>query len=177
LLKPRLIHLHTAMLIDDPVVTWPELGPTEIVDAEEELKTYELHGLGVLGLANGPCVVSIPEGSDHALYLLEQELFGNSDVLCISIRRGQGLHVSWWARLEALANENKVCLADHRRHEVLSTVAYRLFKDGLRMIEDCADLVRGEGVDPSPEAMRTEKALTKAIESLHATGFRAPKTR
>lgn len=85
------------------------------------------------------------------------------------------MHVGWWARLEDAAKRHGIELAEHERHHVVSTVAYRLFKDGFRAISDCADLVRGEGVDPSPEAMRTEKALSRAIEVLRSTGFSAPR--
>jgi hypothetical protein len=175
LLKPPLVFLHVAMLIDDPVVTWPELGKVEEIDAEEVMKTYDV--LGMPAWSNQvPSVVSLREGDEPSLYLLESEMTRH-DALCISVRRRPGLYVGWWSRLEAAAKECGVGIAEHNRHDVLEVVALRLFKDGLRMLDDCVDLVRGVGIDPSPEAMRTEMALTKALQVLHASGFRAPRKR
>jgi hypothetical protein len=164
------------MSIDDPIVTWSEFGQTQVIDVEQGLRIYD-DGGHALGLNHGPCVISILEGSEQALYLLEEGLGDVGDVLCISVRRTQGMHVSWWTRLESIARDNDIYLTEHRRHDVLSTVAFRLFQVGSRAIEDCADIIRGEGIDPSSEAMRTEKALTKAIDVLRASGFRVPKTR
>ncbi len=163
------------MLIDDPVVSWPELGQVNVIDAEEVMKTYDV--LGMPAWSNQVAsVVSIPEGSEHALYLLEGEAT-HHDVLCISVRRNPGLHHGWWGRLELLAKEREVRIVEHIRHDVLEAIAFRQFTAGLRALEDAADLVRSEGIETSNEAMRTEKALTKAIETLRATGFRAPRKR
>lgn len=158
------------MLIDDPVTSWPELGKVEVVDAEEVCKTYDVLGMPAWNCGI-PSVISIPEGSEHALHLLEGEI-NHDDVLCISVRRTPGVHRSWWLRLEDLARENRVMIVDHNRYDVLEAIACRLFLDGLRAIEDSADILRSEGITASPEAMQTEMSLTRAIQTLKATGFK-----
>ena len=167
--------MHVAMLVDDPVVTWPELGKVHVLDAEEAMKTYESHGMAV-AVVHGPCVVSLPEGSEHSLHILEREMSWE-DVLCISVRRVPGLHVGWWSRLEYLAKERGIAIVEHHRHDINEAVALRQFTTALRALEDAADLVRSEGIETSNEAMRTEKALTRAIETLKGTGFRTPRKR
>lgn len=172
MLKPTLVSL-----FEDPtdtVTLWPEFRGITAIDVGLAITDYRQHGMPIW--CHEDVVVSLPEGSEHALEILLGEMT-RDDVLCISVRRRPGMYVGWWTRLETAARSKGIYLAEHRRHEVVSTVAYRLFRDGLRLIEDCADLVRGEGVDPSPEAMRTEKALTKAVEALNATGFTTPRTR
>lgn len=164
------------MLVDDPIVTWPELGQVRTVDAEEELKTYDSHGMPVMDLASGPCVVSLPEGSEHALYLLGEELSW-SDVVCISVRRAPGMNLGWWGRLEDRAKQEGIRVAEHNRHDVNEVVALHLFEEGLKALGDCHDLFQGAGIDPSPEAMRTEQVLARAVAALRATGFRAPRSR
>lgn len=175
MLRPTLIHLHVAMLIDDPIVSWPEMGATTEIDAEEELKVYEELG-AVHWSARGPQVVSLPEGSEHALRLLEGEAW-RQDILCISVRRAPGTHRSWWLRLEDIAAAIGVTIVEHNRHDVNEAIALRQFTTALRALEDAADIVRSPGIEPSNEAMRTEKALTRAIETLKGTGFRAPRKR
>lgn len=158
---------------DDRAVSWPELGKVEEVDAEEVMKTYEELGMPAWN-SGTPSVVSLPEGSEHALHLLGGEI-NREDVLCISVRATQGENRSWWLRLEDMAKEHNILVVDHNRHDVLEAIAFRLFTDGLRAIEDSADILRGEGIDTSNEAMRTEMALTRAIQTLKASGFRAPR--
>lgn len=160
------------MLFEDPTVSWPEIGNIRTVDAEEELKLYEMR-TGNVWCYDGPLIVSLPEGDEHCMEILEPEL-NRDKILCISVRRVPGLHTGWWSYLEFLAKKAGIGVVSHSRHEVNEMVAQRLFSDALRALDDCADLVRGEGIDASAEAMRTEKALTRAIEALRSTGFRAP---
>lgn len=174
-MKPPLVFLHVSMLVDDPVVTWPELGRVHVVDAEEELKTYDSHGMAV-AIVHGPCVVSLPEGSEHALKILDKEL-SRHDVLCVSVRREPGMWMGWLGYLEYICKERGVIVVEHNRHDVIEAVAERLFRDALRMLEDSAGMVRSEAIEASEPAMRTEKALSKAIEVLNATGFRTPRAR
>jgi hypothetical protein len=167
--------MHFRMLIDDPVVTWPELGAVNALDAEEEMKTYEAHGMPVwVCNGDGPYVVSLPEGSEVCMQMLEGEI-SHDDVLCVSVRPVPGVHRGWWDYLEHVTKKHDVAVVDHDRHDVLEAIAFRRFTDGLRSLEDAVDLVRSQGIRTSNEAMRTEKALTKAIELLRATGFRAPR--
>lgn len=175
MLRPPLVFMHVEMLVDDPVISFPELGQVHELDAEEEMKLYESHGMAI-AVVHGPCVVSLPEGSEHSLHILDREI-SRSDVLCISVRRVPGTHRSWWLRLEDLAKEHGVTVVEHNRHDINEAVAYRQFTTALRALEDAADLVRSEGIETSNEAMRTEKALTRAIETLKGTGFRTPRKR
>lgn len=170
MLKPTLVYLFDGAETE-AIKIWPEIGQVVEIDARAEAETYD--GIPVWGHEN--TVVSIPEGSEPALKLVLAEVYGH-DTWTVSVRRRTGLHVSWWARLGELATRD-VILSDHTRHDVVEAIALRKFHDGLRALEDSAELVRGEGIDPSPEAMRTEKALSRAIEALRATGFRAPKNR
>lgn len=175
MLRPPLVFMHVSMLIDDPVITWPELGAVHVLDAEEEMKLYEGHGMAIM-VNHGPCVVSLPEGSEHSLHILDAELT-HHDFLCISVRRVPGMHVGWWKYLEYIAKEKNVAIVEHNRHDINEAIAFRQFTVALRALEDSADLVRSEGIETSVEAMRTEKALTKAIETLKGTGFRTPRKR
>ena len=178
-MKPTLVYMYDS-LSDVPDQFWPELGGITPVDSEMEYKLRdpeappEMWRGSVYGL--GEVVISLEEGSELSLRLLEDEGL-TARVLCLSVRRRPGLWVGWWQRLESLAKLHGVGIAEHTRHDVLEVLAFRRFRDGLRALESCADLLRGEGVDPSSEAMKTEMALTRAIEALRATGFRAPKKR
>jgi hypothetical protein len=171
LLKPTLIYL-----IDDISETresWPEFGKVEVVDVPHEMKTYHQHGMGVWTQADA--VVSLPEGSEQALEMVLNEAF-YPDTLAVTVRRRPGLWVSWWNRLNDVTSRG-VGIAEHTRHGVLEVIALRHFTDARASLDKCAELVRGEGIQPSPEAMRTEMALTRAIEILQATGFRTPRSR
>jgi hypothetical protein len=60
-------------------------------------------------------------------------------------------------------------------HFAASASAEALFVEGLELLRRCAAILRSPSIDPSPAAMRTEMALTRAIEALSSTGFCAPK--
>lgn len=60
-------------------------------------------------------------------------------------------------------------------HEEAAEDARGMYEDALRKLSFAAGILRGPCIDPSPEAMRTEMAITRAIESLKAAGFSAPK--
>ena len=51
--------------------------------------------------------------------------------------------------------------------------AERLFWEGLESLTRSVGILRGLDVPASPGAMRTEQALTRAIDVLRDTGFRA----
>jgi hypothetical protein len=171
LLKPTLV-----FLFEDPAeprTSWPEFAKVEAIDVPAEIGPYRHHGMAIWCHEN--TVVSLPEGSEHALEMVLNEAC-YPETLAVSVRRRPGLWVDWWNRLNDVVRRG-VGIAEHIRHEVLEVIALRHFKDAMRSLENCADLVRGEGIDPSPEAMRTEKALSRAIDSLRASGFRAPRNR
>jgi hypothetical protein len=50
--------------------------------------------------------------------------------------------------------------------------AERLFWSGLADLERSVALLRGPAVPASPGTMRTEQALTRAVDVLRVTGFR-----
>lgn len=50
--------------------------------------------------------------------------------------------------------------------------ASRKFYLALESLEQCAETLRGDQVCASDEAMRTEKAVTRAIEILSTSGFK-----
>lgn len=164
-------------MFEDPTettVSWPEIADVERLDLPKEFVAYKSHGMPIL--ARGDLiVVSVPEGSEEGLQIVQTEAYDHY-VGCVAVRRRSGqLHVSWWARLEAAMRDRGIGVCRHDRHDVLEVLAHREFFIGLRALEDCVELVRGEGIQSSPEAMRSEKALTRAIEVLRSTGFRAPR--
>jgi hypothetical protein len=59
-------------------------------------------------------------------------------------------------------------------HSAASFEAMLYFDDALLSIKACANILRSNRIDQSEEAMKCERALTKAIELLEASGFRAP---
>lgn len=60
-------------------------------------------------------------------------------------------------------------------HEQAAEAAFEHYREGLRRLFAAVELLRGPYVDASPEAMRTEQALTRAIDVLRTQGFGAPR--
>ena len=174
MLKPTLVYLYDEPPTD-AVKIWPEVNDIHMLDLRREIVEYDRHGMPIMSVAD-LVVVCIPEGSDGALHILEGELPDNY-VACVSVRKSPGTWPAWWVRLDALTRSRRVLATMHDRHDVCEVLALRNFNLALRHLDDCVDLVRGDGIEATPEAMRTEKALSKAIELLKATGFRAPRRR
>jgi predicted metal-dependent hydrolase len=61
------------------------------------------------------------------------------------------------------------------KHDVAEAAAHKSFYEAVRLLQETAKFLRGSDIQASVEAMKTEKAVTKAIELLKATGFQAPR--
>ncbi len=171
-MKPTLIYL-----FDEPpteaVKIWPEFSDVHMIDIKEQWESE-------MPLISGRrlSAISIPEGSEKALHIVSHEVYDSHHVVCITVRPEPGAWPDWWTRLgQNIASMRGISVAWHTRHEVCEVMGLREYKIAVMALDRCAELLRSEGVDTSPEAMRTEKALSKAIETLRSTGFRAPRNR
>lgn len=59
-------------------------------------------------------------------------------------------------------------------HDEAVEEARMFFEEGLRALRRSVDLLRGPDVEASEGAMRTEMALSRAIETLVGNCFRVP---
>ncbi len=173
-MKPTLVYL-----FDKPpteaVKIWPEFSDVHMLDLAETLRDYDQHGMPVLCVAD-QVVISVPEGSEGALKILKDEAHENY-VLCVAVRQTPGVGTWWINRLAEILSPKGILVATHDRHDICEVMALREFRQGIIALDRCAELLRSEGIDASNEAMRSEKAVTKAIETLRATGCRAPRKR
>lgn len=173
-MKPTLVYLHDETPTE-AVKIWPEIRDVKAMDVSETRELSEKSGMPVLAVGDW-VVISVPEGSPGSLELIREHLYDNY-VVAVTVRKSPGAWYGWWAKLYDIALERSVLVTMHDRHELCEALALRAFNIAVRHLDDAADLVRGEGINASPEAMRSEKALSKAIELLKATGFRAPKNK
>ncbi len=160
----------------EAIKIWPEFSDIHMLDIPKEYRDYQQHGMPILAV-DDLVVVSIPEGSEDGLKILIDEVHDNY-VACVSVRPNPGAWVDWWARLgQNVTSLRGVSVAWHNRHDVLECMGLRQYRIGVIALDRCAEYLRSEGIEASTEAMRSEKAVTKAIETLRATGFRAPRKR
>ena len=59
-------------------------------------------------------------------------------------------------------------------HPEAARLAQECFERAIWELRSAAAILRGPDVDPSPEAMRTETMISRAIEALSTQGFSAP---
>jgi hypothetical protein len=173
-LKPTLVYLFEKPPTET-VTIWPEFSDVHMMDLTETLRDYDEHGMPVLSVAEH-IVVSVPEGSMGALKILKDEAYENY-VLCVSVRPTPGVGTHWINSLAEILSPKGILVAKHDRHDICEVMALREFRAGIIALDRCAELLRSTGIDASSEAMKSEKAVTKAIETLRATGCRAPRKR
>lgn len=173
-MKPTLVYLFEKPPTE-AVTIWPEFSDVYMLDLPETFRDYEQHGMPVLCVAER-IVVSVPEGSESALKILKDEAHDNC-VICVSVRSTPGTGTHWINRLAEILSQKGILTASHDRHDICEVMALREFRNGIIALDRCAELLRSTGIDASNEAMRSEKAVTRAIETLRATGCRAPRKR
>lgn len=173
-MKPTLVYLFEKPPTET-VTIWPEFSDVRMLDLAETLRDYDAHGMPVLAVAD-QIVVSVPEGSEGALKILKDEAYENY-VLCVIVRSTPGVGTWWINRLAEIVSPKGILVATNDRHDVCTVLALREFRAGIIALDRCAELLRSDGIDASSEAMKSEKAVTKAIETLRATGCRTSRKR
>jgi hypothetical protein len=146
---------------------WPEVGVVNLMESEEQYSQNFCMG--------GPfeCysdIISI--GCDDEDGLKYIGLLKGFKV--VAVRAGT-MGTDWAIRLQGACDRANAVLTYFDRHDVMAALGRKAYWDGLELLQVAVGYLRGVGVHASPEAMRTEAALTRAIESLGTNGFNAPK--
>ncbi len=154
-------------------MSWPEAGAVEIADAEEMY--LQNFCMGFSAEASEPSVVSVAAGSRYGLSLISERLIPATVVMVRARDHSDSDDVSWDQALAGLAAERGFQVVTHSRHDLVAALARAMFADVIDLLDGCAALLRCDGLSATAAAMRTEIAVSNAIDSLKGSGFSAPR--
>lgn len=171
--RPALFYLYEAGGDMPRAPDWPELGVTELAEAEDlYLQNF------CMGYRRDISheVIAVHRGSQYGLDFIQHLTEGDGVVALYGepLLDDGGMRV-WHDRLDALFQLREIIVCDFNRHDVISSLGRRAFWIGLQALTRAVGYLRGPAVVPSDESMASEAALSRAIESLAKAGYRAPK--
>lgn len=169
MVKPSLLYLRKTDEPEPRLAVWPELGEYDVRDSHEEYLQNFCMGDAV---DTGPRVVCVAHGDEDALKYIDQ-CIRNVQVIAI---RGKLDHLSPWAGLlYEVCGRHEIIFCAWDRHEIAASLGRKAYWDAIELLQDAVEYLRSPAVQASPEAMRTETNITRAIEALSMSGFKTPK--
>lgn len=174
-MKPTLYYLYETGTFAPRLADWPELGTIELVEAGDHyIQNF------CMGYRDdiSDRVYTMQRGSDYGLKTLRHITEGGRVVALYgeSLQPTPEMDLSWHRKLEGLASLRGFIVCDFNRHDVCAALGRKAFWDGIELLQQAAEVIRGPAIMASPDAMKTETALTRAIESLCKQGYKTPRT-
>jgi hypothetical protein len=147
---------------------WPEIGTVEFATSDEcYLNNFCMGG----PFEASSKIISLQVDDDYGLRYITECLKG----VHVVALRGSSFDREWGDRLETACKEGNTIISQFDRHGIVAALGCKSFWDGIALLQDAVGHLRGPAVQASPEAMRTETVLTRAIEALSTTQYRTPR--